>query len=73
MKLRLCRHNRWSEQLQGSVGEHPNLEIKVKDCLKQCKICRKQPLARIKKQMVTSETLEGVIGQLNEIINEKMD
>lgn len=70
MKIKLCRHNRWTDELQSRLNEQCTGELKVKDCLKQCKICRKQPLVQLKKQVLTGEAPDELIRQLNEITAE---
>jgi uncharacterized protein YuzB (UPF0349 family) len=71
MKIRLCQHNKGAEQLvQRLQTEFSGLNIKLKKCVKQCKICKRQPFAVVAKQVVLASDTEqlyvdivGLFGQ----------
>jgi len=53
MKIRLCERNRGADQLALRLKEQcADLDIKLKKCAKQCKICRHQPFALVDKKLV---------------------
>ena len=67
MKVRLCEHspkgkNRFVKELQ---QQFPHFDVKVKDCIKRCKICEEQPFAVIDDRTVISgDTWEDVRRQI---------
>ena len=70
MKIRLCKHNRWSAQLLQQLQIYPDLDIKIKDCIKQCKKCADRPLLKVNKQIISAKSSEDLFSQLAAIINE---
>jgi uncharacterized protein YuzB (UPF0349 family) len=35
--------------------EFPDLNIKIKDCVKQCSVCRETPMATVDKEKITAK------------------
>ena len=65
MKIRLCEHNKDAEQLvQRLQAEFPDMNIKLKKCAKQCKICKRQPFAIVAKQVVFASDAEQLYADL---------
>ena len=65
MKIRLCQHNKGAEQLvQRLQAEFAGLNIKLKKCVKQCKICKSKPFALVAKQMVFASDTEQLYADL---------
>ena len=47
MKIRFCEHNKGKGKVYRRLAEEfPDLNIKVKDCIKQCSACREMPARR---------------------------
>ncbi|OGR29897.1 MAG: hypothetical protein A2X79_08830 [Desulfuromonadaceae bacterium GWB2_53_15] len=54
MKIRFCEHNKGKGKVYRRLKEEfPDLDIKIKDCVKQCGVCREMPLATVDKKKVT--------------------
>ncbi len=54
MKIRFCEHNKGKGKvLRRLEEEHPELDVKVKRCVKQCGSCRELPMAVVDKKKVT--------------------
>jgi uncharacterized protein YuzB (UPF0349 family) len=61
MKIRLCEHNKGSGQIASRLQtEFPDLNVKIKKCVKQCKVCKRQCFALVDKQPVISESSEDL-------------
>lgn len=59
IKIRLCRHNTGAPAVSQQLStEFPALDIKLKDCAKQCKTCRTNPFVMVNKQKITAESSE---------------
>ncbi len=48
--------------------EFPDLNIKVKDCVKQCSSCREQPLAVVDKKRVTGKDGDDLYTKVIDLI-----
>lgn len=56
MKIRFCENNKGSGKVYKRLKEnYPDLNIKRKDCLKQCGTCRKSPIALVDGEPVRAE------------------
>lgn len=65
MKVRLCQHNKGAEQLVLRLqAEFVDLNIKLKKCIKQCKICKSQPFALVAKKVVFASDIDGLYANL---------
>ncbi len=46
MKVRFCKHNKGKNKVAIRLGEvYPDLNVKIKDCIKKCGPCKKGPVA----------------------------
>ncbi|HIJ94786.1 MAG TPA: DUF1450 domain-containing protein [Desulfuromonadales bacterium] len=55
-KIRFCEHNKGKGKVVRRLQEEfPDLNIKVKSCVKQCGSCRDKPLATVDKKKVTGK------------------
>jgi uncharacterized protein YuzB (UPF0349 family) len=53
-KIRFCEHNKGKGKVIRRLEEEfPDLNIKVKSCVKQCGTCREMPVATVDKVKVT--------------------
>ena len=59
MKIRLCEHNQGAEKLfQRLQTNYPDLNSKLKKCVKQCKICKRQPFIMADKQPILASNVD---------------
>lgn len=59
MKIRLCEHNQGAEKLALRLKEQfSDLNIKLKKCVKQCKICKRQPFVMVDKQPILASNFD---------------
>jgi len=66
MKIRLCGHNKGAEEFfQRLKLQFSDLDIKLKKCAKQCKICKKSPFAIIDKNIVIVEDFNALYEQVS--------
>jgi uncharacterized protein YuzB (UPF0349 family) len=65
MKIRGCERNRGSEQFMLRLqGQFPDLDIKLKKCAKQCKICKQQPFVLVDKKLFKNNDPELLYNDL---------
>ena len=56
MKVRFCKHNKGKGRVVDQLeGAYPDLNVKVKDCIKKCGPCKKSPMAVVDGRTVRSE------------------
>lgn len=51
--------------------EFPDLNIKIKDCIKQCGCCREQPMAAVDNKKVTGKNGEELYTKILELIRKE--
>lgn len=69
MKIRFCEHNKGKGKVFRRLEEEfPDLNIKVKSCVKQCGSCRDQPVAVIDKKKVTGKDGDDLYARIVELI-----
>lgn len=52
-KIRFCEHNKGKGKVVRKLEEQfPDLNIKIKSCVKQCGACRETPMAIVDKKKV---------------------
>ena len=69
MKIRFCEHNKGKGKvLRRLEEEFPALNIKVKKCVKQCGICREQPVAIVDKVKVTGADGDDLYAKILDLI-----
>lgn len=69
MKIRFCENNKGKGKvLRRLKEEFPDLNIKVKDCIKQCGACREMPTAAVDKQRVTGRDGDELYRNIIELI-----
>lgn len=68
-KIRFCEHNKGKGKvLRRLEEEFPELNIKVKSCVKQCGACREQPVAVVDKVKVTGKDGDDLYAKIIEMI-----
>ena len=69
MKIRFCEHNKGKGKvLRRLEEEFPQLNIKVKSCIKQCGVCREQLVAVVDKVKVTGRDGDELYAKILELI-----
>jgi uncharacterized protein YuzB (UPF0349 family) len=69
MKIRFCEHNKGKGKLFRRLEEEfPDLNIKIKSCVKQCGSCREQPMAVVDKKKVTGKDGDDLYARIIELI-----
>lgn len=68
-KIRFCENNKGKGKVVRRLQEEfPHLNIKVKDCAKQCSVCRDQPVAVVDKIKVTGRDGDDLYLKIIELI-----
>ena len=71
-KIRFCEHNKGKGKVVRRLEEEfPELNIKVKSCVKQCGCCRDQPVAVVNKKKVIGKDGDDLYAKIVEIIREE--
>jgi uncharacterized protein YuzB (UPF0349 family) len=69
MKIRFCENNKGKGKVIRRLEEEfPDLNIKVKSCVKQCGSCREHPIAVVDKKKVTGKDGEDLYQKIIELI-----
>ena len=59
MKIRFCENNKGSGKVRKRLKEEfPDLDLKKKECLKKCGICKREPFALVDGLLVSAESGE---------------
>jgi uncharacterized protein YuzB (UPF0349 family) len=73
MKIRFCEHNKGKGKVFRQLTEEfPDLNIKVKDCIKQCSACRDNPMVTVDKQKVTAKDGDQLYEKIRELIQKEV-
>ncbi len=69
MKIRFCEKNSGKGKVVRRLEEEfPDLNIKIKSCVKQCGSCRNQPVAVVDKVKVTGKDGDDLYKKIVELI-----
>lgn len=72
MKIRFCEHNKGKGKVfRRLTEEFPDLNIKIKDCIKQCGACRENPAATVDKRKVTGKDGDQLYQRIVELIRKE--
>ena len=72
MKIRFCEQNKGKGKVLRSLEEeHPELDVKVKRCVKQCGSCRELPMAVVDKKKVTGKDGDDLYGKIVRLLAEE--
>jgi len=72
-KIRFCEHNKGKGKVVRRLEEEfPDLNIKVKSCVKQCGCCRDQPVAVVDKKKVTGKDGDDLYTKIVELIRQEL-
>jgi uncharacterized protein YuzB (UPF0349 family) len=71
LKIRFCEHNKGKGKVVRRLEEEfPNLNVKIKKCIKQCGICRDLPVAVVDKKKVTGADGDELYRKIIELIGQ---
>ena len=72
MKIRFCEHNKGKGKVfRRLTDEFPDLNIKIKECIKQCSACRETPLASVDKKKITGKDGDQLYERIVELIRKE--
>lgn len=72
-KIRFCEHNKGKGKVVRRLEEEfPELNIKVKSCVKQCGCCRDQPVAVVDKKKVTGKDGDDLYEKIVAMIRQEL-
>jgi uncharacterized protein YuzB (UPF0349 family) len=72
MKIRFCEHNKGKGKVfRRLTVEFPDLNIKIKECIKQCSACRETLLASVDKKKVTAKDGDQLYDKIVELIQKE--
>lgn len=72
MKIRFCEHNKGKGKVYRRLTEEfPDLNIKIKECVKQCSACRETPMATVDKKKITGKDADELYERIIELIKNK--
>ncbi len=61
MKIRFCAKNKSSKEVRRRIlEEFPDLDVKKKECLKKCGLCKREPFAIVDGLLVSAADGEGL-------------
>jgi uncharacterized protein YuzB (UPF0349 family) len=74
MKIRFCEHNKGKGKVYRRIREEfPDLNIKIKECVKQCGACRETPMATVDHKKVVARNGDDLYCKLLELISKRSD
>jgi uncharacterized protein YuzB (UPF0349 family) len=72
MKIRFCENNKGKGKVARRLKEEfPDLDVKIKDCIKECSSCSEKPMVRIDKEKVTARDGDALYDKIVEVIKGK--
>ncbi|MBT1073016.1 DUF1450 domain-containing protein [Pelotalea chapellei] len=70
MKIRFCEHTKGKGKVYRRLKEEfPELNIKVKECIKQCSLCRETPMATVDKVKIVGRDSDDLYEKIIKAIN----
>lgn len=70
MKIRFCEHNKGKGKVYRRLKEEfPELNIKIKACIKQCSVCRETPMASVDKVKILGSDSDDLFDKIVAAIN----
>ena len=72
MKIRFCEHNKGKGKVYRQLKEEfPDLNIKIKDCIKQCGTCSEKPMATVDKEKISAREGVELFKKIVDVIKQK--
>lgn len=70
MKIRFCESNKGKGKVfRRLTEEFPDLNVKIKSCIKQCGACRETPTATVDKKKVTGRDSDELYRNIVDLIS----
>jgi uncharacterized protein YuzB (UPF0349 family) len=74
MKIRFCEHNKGKGKVYRRLREeYPDMNIKIKNCIEQCKACGEKPMATVGGKKVTGHDGDELYAKIIEAISKKQE
>ena len=68
MKIQICKKFSKVNKLQKKLTKaFPDDKIIVKSCISMCKLCKKQPVAKVKGKKLKSQRISKLISKIDEL------
>ena len=68
MKIEICKKFSKVNKLQKKLTKaFPDNMVIVKSCLSMCKLCKKQPIAKVKGRKLKSQRISKLISKIDEL------
>jgi len=68
MKIQICKKISKVNKLQKKLKKaFPDDTITIKSCISMCKMCKKQPVAKVKGKKLKSQDIVKLIDKINEL------
>lgn len=72
MKIRFCEQNRGKGKAYRRLcEEYPQLNIKIKSCIKKCSSCEAMPIATVDKEKVTAKNSDELYEKIRQLIDQQ--
>jgi uncharacterized protein YuzB (UPF0349 family) len=69
MKIRLCEHNKGAGKLFKLLKrEYPDVNIKLKDCIKKCGLCHKNLFVTVEGKPVSAVDAEELMSRIRRLV-----
>lgn len=71
MKIKFCEKNldRFSKPVYKALkSEYDNVKVKKDGCLKECRLCKAEPFAIVKGEIISAETSKKLLKKLEKAI-----
>jgi len=68
MKIKICKHFPKIKKFHKKLAKaFPNDEIIIKSCINMCKICKKQPVAKVDGVKMKGKSIEKIINKIEKL------
>jgi uncharacterized protein YuzB (UPF0349 family) len=72
MKVRFCEHNKGKGKTHRQLKEEfPDLDVKIKSCIKQCGTCGEKPMATVNKEKISAREGDDLYKKIVAAIKKK--
>ncbi len=72
MKIRFCEHNKGKGTVYRRLTEEfPDLNIKIKKCVKQCSACRETPMVTVDKKKIAGKDSDQLYERIIELLTKE--
>ena len=68
MKVQICKKFSKVNKIQKKLTKaFPNDAIVIKSCISMCKVCKKQPVAKVNGKKLKAQRISKLISKINEL------